>query len=1814
MRTKYFSILLAALSIVCIFMSAAQADQDLTSKIKIIPSGVSFDSRTGRTSINFELWNISRDTLSGPFKILIEKIDNNDVSLKNPDGYDSSGKPYYLYSQTKLSPGKMTASKKWIFEHKCKKITVVEFKEHTLLQIIFHGPCSNLVTVYVSILGPGINANHAPVANAGPDQTVSRTNQVQLDGSGSSDADHDSLTYLWSFISKPTGSQAVIAGPNTMKPTFVPDVAGTYVIQLIVNDGKVSSPPDTVSITASPRVMTVPNVVGLLQADALSALSAASLIAGSVTQDHSSTVPVGRVISQNPITGTSIPEGSAVNFVVSLGPVMVTVPNVVNMTQAAAQSGITAAHLSVGTTTTANDGSIPSGSVISQAPAAGSSVPEGTSVSLVISLGPAMVNVPNVVGMIQTNAEATITTIGLKVGAISTKNSNTITAGSVISQDPSSETSVPQGSSVNLVISLGSVEVLLAPTAKVLDETTMNSLSSISQDGMTLFFAATTPQLDSIQTGDVIISGVTAVTPGGILRKVVSIEKRGDGTVEVTTEPASLTDAFQELHVNGTIPSVRVRPLASQQAPLAAPMAVTTATLPPITYSIPSTDFALSGNYQSTLFGNYTFNPDLDYEIDISWFTLENFKLVLKGPQTLTLNEQLQIEASGSWSREVSLVKEPLFIAAVPTTIPFVVFTLEFIPSIGFETSVGGQLDLGFGFTASNNLTAGVQYSNGTWSSITSYDYSFNHYYSLAGDTTFSIRPYFRGRIGFYLDDVLGPYIDLQPYGKWSFITYPEVYEEFGVGMEGNAGGEVKVLTKALEDISLQLFDLYYPIFPHSTPTLISGKVTNAESLGLAGVTLSLNGTVDLSDTNGNYSFKVDQNETYIITPMLVGYTFDPASRTVTVFETNVAGQDFIAHINAPSPVLTSITIAPATAALTIGNTQQFTAQAFDQFNAPMVPQATFTWASSNISIGTVSATGLFSALSAGGPINVTASVGSVSGSASVTVSAPAPTLTSISVAPAAATLTVGSIQQFTATALDQYGNPIIPQPSFIWTSSNASIGTVDATGLFTGVSTGGPITITASVGSVSGSTSVMVVGLPPPPPPLQGIVNLPRTGQTTCYDQSGNVINCPGTGQDGDIQAGVTWPSPRFVDHGDGTVTDNLTGLIWMKDANLPGSTKTWQEALNYVAAINAGMYQNFGYTDWRLPNINELESLVNAGVPNTATWLNGQSFTNVQSQYYWSSTTYIHWTQAAGTISMYEGSFDHYDKLSHWSIWPVRGTISGSAQLWKTGQTNCYDASGNVTNCAGTGQDGEIRTGVSWPSPRFTDHGDGTVTDNLTGLTWTKNTNLPGESKTWQEALNYVAGMNAGTYQNFGYTDWRLPNRKELFSLFDHSQYNPALPFGYPFTNVQSIPYWSSTTYYNDAGATNNAWIVSLEGLGNGGIYKSQPYYVWPVRGGITESLWPMFQHDAQHTGQSPYSGIQQPHLKWKFEGISGAIDAPAVDGDGTIYLAASKLYAIDKNGQLIWISNKEAVVHPAIRSGVIYVISNQGLAAIDQWGQLKWEKILPFIYYAVRPVIDDKGLIYYVAGCIFRDGQTHNCLICFDTTGEIVWLFDTTDGKTYQKPTFDIAPQGHDSGVDPGAATSPAIGQDGTIYFGCDNQLFAVDSTGSQKWSKSFSGGFGTPAVSPQGLIYVSTGEYTHALTASGDSVWTVANLYYSSRQSPAVALDGTLYASGAHMGGPGLAYPISFAIDANGNVKWIANMSYTPSSPAISGDGIVYISDWNGTGMIIAYDALGNEIWRFSPSGKGFVARSLSIGSDGTLYVPGGDTLYAVGQQQ
>lgn len=120
-----------------------------------------------------------------------------------------------------------------------------------------------------------------------------------------------------------------------------------------------------------------------------------------------------------------------------------------------------------------------------------------------------------------------------------------------------------------------------------------------------------------------------------------------------------------------------------------------------------------------------------------------------------------------------------------------------------------------------------------------------------------------------------------------------------------------------------------------------------------------------------------------------------------------------------------------------------------------------------------------------------------------------------------------------------------------------------------------------------------------------------------------------------------------------------------------------------------------------------------------------------------------------------------------------------------------------------------------------------DPIVEDTHTGLAWTKDASLSEFPLTWEEALDFVADLNDG--QLAGYTDWRLPNRRELFSLISRRRINPALPAGHPFEHVFHGYYWTGTTC---ARLPEQAWYVHLGGARVFKGMKHGSYMVWPVR----------------------------------------------------------------------------------------------------------------------------------------------------------------------------------------------------------------------------------------------------------------------------------------------------------------------------------------------------------------------------------------------
>jgi RHS repeat-associated protein len=266
---------------------------------------------------------------------------------------------------------------------------------------------SDPATVTVSTL------NSKPVANAGSDQTRPFNSLVTLDGTASDDADGDALTYAWAFTTKPQGSTATLTGNTTANPSFIGDVAGIYVIELIVNDGKEASDPNTVTITVETAVpVNVPPSFTSIPVTQATEGQGYSYQAAAIDGNSD---PLSYALTNNPpqgmtITGTGlitwIPSAAQVgdfpvtvtvtdgksapveqSFTITVKVANVTVPDVVGLTQAAAQTAITGANLTVGTITQSSSANVPAGNVISQNPVANTSVAKNSAIALEISTG-----------------------------------------------------------------------------------------------------------------------------------------------------------------------------------------------------------------------------------------------------------------------------------------------------------------------------------------------------------------------------------------------------------------------------------------------------------------------------------------------------------------------------------------------------------------------------------------------------------------------------------------------------------------------------------------------------------------------------------------------------------------------------------------------------------------------------------------------------------------------------------------------------------------------------------------------------------------------------------------------------------------------------------------------------------------------------------------------------------------------------------------------------------------------------------------------------------------------------------------------------------------------------------------------------------------------------------------------------------------------------------------------------------------------------------------------------------------------------------
>jgi len=281
----------------------------------------------------------------------------------------------------------------------------------------------------------------------------------------------------------------------------------------------------------------------------------------------------------------------------------------------------------------------------------------------------------------------------------------------------------------------------------------------------------------------------------------------------------------------------------------------------------------------------------------------------------------------------------------------------------------------------------------------------------------------------------------------------------------------------------------------------------------------------------------------------------------------------------------------------------------------------------------------------------------------------------------------------------------------------------------------------------------------------------------------------------------------------------------MWARDASLFEFPMTWNEALYSVHELNSSGLD--GYHDWKVPNRKELFSLISHMTINPSLPVD-HPFLNVFTGYYWTSTTcarlpgqawYIH----LGGARVFKGV-----KNYSYMVWPVRtAEQAGESTLHQTGQKSCFDENGILTDCRGTGQDGEIQAGLSFDRNRFTGNEQG-IQDNATGLTWLRKADACEGMTDWHSAFEVIAAMNSeGRY---GCHDWRIPNIIELESLTDMGRHSPAMPEGHAFNDIQDF-YWSSTTSMYD---TNYAWVLyMIDGAVGVGYKPLSEFYLWPVRG---------------------------------------------------------------------------------------------------------------------------------------------------------------------------------------------------------------------------------------------------------------------------------------------------------------------------------------------------------------------------------------------
>jgi arylsulfatase A-like enzyme len=390
----------------------------------------------------------------------------------------------------------------------------------------------------------------------------------------------------------------------------------------------------------------------------------------------------------------------------------------------------------------------------------------------------------------------------------------------------------------------------------------------------------------------------------------------------------------------------------------------------------------------------------------------------------------------------------------------------------------------------------------------------------------------------------------------------------------------------------------------------------------------------------------------------------------------------------------------------------------------------------------------------------------------------------------------------------------------------------------------------------------------------------LPDTGQTT---------NATATfGEDSDY----TRNAPSFTDNGNGTVTDNNSGLMWQKTDS---GEMTWDNARTGATTLNLA-----GYTDWRLPTAQEAFSMLDHErnpAFNSTYFVNNAGGT---PGYFWSSdlfygdNTKVWCTNSGGGLGPHNKS----------------ATISA-------GGTNRHHAR-------------YVRGAKPTTGHHYINNNDDTVTDLDTGLMWTR---VPATARNWNDALLYAEGLSLG-----GFSDWRLPNIKELQSLQDIPRATSAATTTVPCLNRLLFPaatataYWSSTSV--KSGTPTQAWLVdfgvtttSTPSRNQQGITSYEPY----------ASTYPVFAVRSAAVSRSITQGLATTttaNLLPAGQRVSAVGSITATDGSVWTVPSATQFTTATKAPDLY---NEVNSVTPANITAAQTAITNAPTVIVDADGEV-------------------------------------------------------------------------------------------------------------------------------------------------------------------------------------------------------------------------------------------------------------------------------------